>query len=394
MKIAVVGDVSGGPGCASSKAEHYDLVKLSRALTDRGHSVRVFTASLGDEAPRAVPFISRMPVGVIDASNPEGLMPFIGEMGRHLVETWERDTPEVVHCHGPSYGMAAQLAAKRFPVPTVQSFHGLGATARRHHFERRPTDAALKVENLLARNASALTADCTDDVQELMRMGCVRAKVSVLPTGVDVDELSAADSVGTRGNPRGLRIVAAARNFSPSHGLTDILRLLPSLPAAELILVATDDADAGVIAALASDLNVADRVRTRSGVAEAALGSHFRTADVAVCPSGYESSCGIVLQAMAAGVPVVACASGGAADAVVADVTGILVPPNSREALSRALRSVINQTVLRQGMGLAGRSRARSRYSWDRIATEAELIYAAALSRHRMRPPLPPAGVA
>lgn len=392
MKIAVVGDVGGGPGRARDRKGRYDIAKLASALTDRGHSVQVFTVSIDEEAPRDSA-ISRMPVGVTDVSSPEGLMPFIGEMGRHLVETWERDTPDVVHCHGPSYGMAAQLAANRFPVATVQSFHELGATARRHHFQRHPTDAALKVEKLLARNASALTADCTDDAQELMRMGCARTKLSVLPTGVDVDEVSD-QSVAMRDDFAGLRIVAAARDFSPTHGLIGVLTLLPSLPAATLLLVATDAADAGEITALAAGLNVADRVRTLSGVGEAGLASHFRTADVAVCPSGYESSCGIVLQAMAAGVPVVACASGGAADAVVADVTGVLVAPNSREALSRALRSIANQTVLRQGMGLAGRSRARSRYSWDRIATEAELIYDAAASRHRTRCPLPPAGIA
>ncbi len=66
---------------------------------------------------------------------------------------------------------------------------------------------------------------------------------------------------------------------------------------------------------------------------------------------------------------------------MISDVTGLLVPPGNPEALGRALRSVLGQTVLRQGMGLAGRSRARSRYSWDRIATDAEGIYEAALSR-------------
>lgn len=228
MKIAVVGGPVGARGSCSVGSGRYDIARLSTALAGRGNDVRIYTADGAGEVRSAGPTLTRIPLSRGDVDSTDSLMPFIGEMARHLVDAWSRDQPDVVHCHGVSYGMAAQLAANRWPVPTVQALHGLGATARRRRLGRAPTDAALKLEKLLARNASALTADCTEDLDELMRMGCGRTKLSVLPPGVDIDDTAAADTSGLH-TSESLRVVAVARDFSPAQGLSCVLRLLPSL---------------------------------------------------------------------------------------------------------------------------------------------------------------------
>ena len=126
---------------------------------------------------------------------------------------------------------------------------------------------------------------------------------------------------------------------------------------------------------------VSARVRVSTAVAESELSVLLRAGDVVVCPSAYDPHASLALRAMASGAAVVAVEAGGSRDAIVADVTGLLVPPDNAEALVGALRSVLRQTVLRQGMGLAGRARVRSRYCWDRIATDAEVIYQTAAQR-------------
>ena len=94
---------------------------------------------------------------------------------------------------------------------------------------------------------------------------------------------------------------------------------------------------------------------------------------------------------MACGTAVIATDAGGPRDAVIAEVTGLLVPAGNPAALTRALRSILVQNVLRQGMGLAGRARARyARYSWDRVATDAEVAYDAAARRAGAIPCLSP----
>lgn len=68
-------------------------------------------------------------------------------------------------------------------------------------------------------------------------------------------------------------------------------------------------------------------------------------------------------------------------DAVIVEVTGLLVSPGRLDALARALRSLLGQMVLRQRMGLAEHSRAPSRYCWDRIATDAEVVHESVCNR-------------
>ena len=379
MKIAVVGDPARRSSTDRDGGGHYGLGDLSGALVRRGHEVRIHSAA------------ETIPVDIPDLRNSTDLMPAIGEIARHLENVWGRDRPDVVHCHGWVYGMAAQLAAKRCPVPTVQTFHELSTTARRHRGTGAASETAVKLEALLARNATAVTVACHDDMHELIRLGCARTKITVLAPGVEVDDVTPEEIAGRPvGEP--CRLVAVARDFSTGHGLADVLRMLPSLGDARLVLVATDGDTGGEatgVRATADQLGVGDRVELICGADQTDLTGLFRAADVVVSPSRYEPGAEILLHAMACGAPIVAVAHGGANDAVIDDVTGILTPLGDLPALNRALRSTLSQTVLRQGMGLAGRSRARSRYSWDLIASSAEVAYVAAVSRHAPATALP-----
>ncbi|MFW0150962.1 glycosyltransferase [Mycobacterium sp. smrl_JER01] len=380
----MVGDLSGGG---------YEVDRLAEALARRDHEVRVFTvcdpessdpeSSRGSGAGSDSVAVDRLPIDTTGLKRTEDLVPLIGEIGAHLLDSWRSDPPQIVHCHGWVHGMAAQLAAKHCPVPTVQTFPGLHTTARRHRGDDQEPDTRTKLESLLARNASAVTVTCTDDMPDVIRLGCPRARVSVLAPGVEVDEVSAEEIVSRDDGPY-RRIVAVARDFSPEQGLEQVLGALPSLGAAQLVLIATDG-DHGQhgdrLQATIRTQRLGSRVRLVAGPADDDLCALFRSADVVVAPARYEPSSATVLQAMACGAPIVATAAGGFRDAVIDDVTGMLVPPGRADALARALRSILSQMVLRQGMGLAGRSRARSRYSWDRIATDTEVVYALAAGR-------------
>ena len=76
--------------------------------------------------------------------------------------------------------MASQLAANRRPVPTVQSFHGLGTLMRLPRDEAGTLETRIKLQTLLAKNATTVAAACTDDLFELVRFGCPRTKISVV----------------------------------------------------------------------------------------------------------------------------------------------------------------------------------------------------------------------
>ena len=386
MRLALVGDLAGEAAAGGAFGRCYDITSLANALAGKGHEVRLFTASPSDGARdsgdcEVVP----LPVQAESDGSPESLLPAVGEIGRLLVDEWARNPPDLVHCHGTPHGLASQLAAKRQPIPTVQSFHGLGTLMRRPGEEDPTLDTRIRLQTLLAKNATTVAAACTDDLQELIRCGCPRTKLSVVPAGVTVDEDHLAEAPQS-GRDTTHQVVALATGPARYDRLADVLKALPVLAHTHLRLVDAGSADHHAqngLQRLATRLGVGDRTEMVTVDNDDQLCDQLWSADVVVCPASYDAYGAVALQAMANGAAVVAAATGGMRDAVIPEVTGLLVPPGDIGALRRALRSILAQPVLREGMGLAGRSRARARYSWDRVAIDAEVAYRAATERHR-----------
>jgi glycosyltransferase involved in cell wall biosynthesis len=98
-------------------------------------------------------------------------------------------------------------------------------------------------------------------------------------------------------------------------------------------------------------------------------------ADLFVLPSRTEAFPNGVLEAMAAGLPVVACAVEGLLDLVDQDDTGLLVPPGDPVALGRAIQRFADDPVFAARAGLEARARAIARYSFDAMVASFEALY-------------------
>jgi glycosyltransferase involved in cell wall biosynthesis len=101
--------------------------------------------------------------------------------------------------------------------------------------------------------------------------------------------------------------------------------------------------------------------------------------DVLVVPSLTEGSPLIVLEAMAAGVPVVASAVGGIPDQVRHGEEGLLVPPDDPDALAETLGTLLRNPTRARRLGEAGRRRAGNEFCHDTLVRRIEAIYCAAL---------------
>src|SRR5207302_431401 len=87
--------------------------------------------------------------------------------------------------------------------------------------------------------------------------------------------------------------------------------------------------------------------------------------DVAVVPSHVEPLGNATLEAMAYGLPVLACAVGGIPEMVEHQVTGVLVPPRAPDRLADALTALIADAPRRRALGNAGRARCEAFFSLD-----------------------------
>jgi glycosyltransferase involved in cell wall biosynthesis len=96
---------------------------------------------------------------------------------------------------------------------------------------------------------------------------------------------------------------------------------------------------------------------------------HYYQGDIFVLPSICNDSFGIpVVEAMAAGAPVVASRSGGVVETVKDRETGFIVEKNDAPQLAQALLSLLQDDALRKAMGKAGRERALANFTWDKVA--------------------------
>ncbi|MDT7815008.1 MAG: spore coat protein [Acidobacteriaceae bacterium] len=115
---------------------------------------------------------------------------------------------------------------------------------------------------------------------------------------------------------------------------------------------------------------VAEKTRFHGLVRQRAqLIEHYYTGDVFVLPSVCNDSFGIpVVEAMAAGSPVVASRSGGVVETVKDRDTGFIVEKNDPEQLAHTLLRLLEDDELREKMGRAGRERALAKFTWDMVA--------------------------
>ena len=116
------------------------------------------------------------------------------------------------------------------------------------------------------------------------------------------------------------------------------------------------------------DADVRSRVQLAGTVSHADLAGYYAAADVFVAPATGGESFGIVLvEAMAAGLPVVASAIPGYDEVVRDGVDGLLVPPTDPRALAAGVEKLLTDPGLARSFGQAGSRRAEA-YSWDRVA--------------------------
>jgi D-inositol-3-phosphate glycosyltransferase len=403
MKIAMISEHASplaALGGVDAGGQNVHVAALSEALAKRGHHVTVYTRRDSPELPAKVQVGRGFDVVHVDAGPAchvpkDELLPYMEQLAEGVAADWSQRPPEVVHGHFWMSGIAALAAARRpeagYRVPVIQTFHALGTVKRRHQGseDTSPTERRW-LEPGVGRSADRIIATCSDEVFELKAMGIDTGKVSIAPCGVDLGFFSADGPAADR--KRRHRILSVGR-LVPRKGVDLVIQALPHLRAAgfddvELLIVGGGgdscvlhaDPEVRRLLGLAAELGVSDHVTLQGQVSRGEMPGIFRSADAVVCAPWYEPFGIVPLEAMACGVPVVAAAVGGLRDTVLDHTTGLHVPPRDPEAIASALAMLLGNPPLRAELGQSGQQRARSRYSWDRVAAETEKAYQLALA--------------
>lgn len=138
---------------------------------------------------------------------------------------------------------------------------------------------------------------------------------------------------------------------------------------------------------LAKQLGEAERVSFTGVVDSAAIDRFFRECDALVLPAiitetGETEGLGVVLlEAMGYGKPVIATSAGGIVDIVKDNETGLLAPPGDAEALSKVIRTAMDDPPLMQRLARQGTAFAETEFGWDKIVADLQQVYNLAVER-------------
>ena len=247
-----------------------------------------------------------------------------------------------------------------------------------------------RLQRLVCRLADAVLVNAAAVRERLLLDGFPARKLAVIQNGTSVDAAGPARGIEERRRALGLPelgpLVTVVSRLNPMKGIEYFLeaasRVAGRLPDARFLVVGECASAPGFRAqleAIAARRGLASRVHFlgfRSDVSELLAAS-----TVSVLPSLSEGLSNVLLESMAAGVPVVATRVGGNPEVVEHGVTGLLVPPADAAGLAQAITLLLEHPHLAMCYGQAARQRVRERFSDARMVRETETLYLAWLAK-------------
>ncbi len=305
-----------------------------------------------------------------------------------LVRLFRHLRPDIVHTHTAKAGTLGRLAARLAGVPRlVHTFHGHVLDG---YFSPGATAFFLRVERALARGTDRIITVSPRLRDALLAMGIGRPEqVEVVPLGLDLDRFvrmrrERGDLRPSLGIPAEVPLLGIVGRLVPIKDHPTLLRALTLLPdgnQAPHLLVVGDGGRREELRQLTHHLGLTSRVHYlgwRDDL-EAILGE----LDMVICCSRNEGTPVALIEAMAAGVPVISTDVGGVGDLVTHGETGWLVPPGDSVALARGIEILLSDPGLCRRLATTARPLALERYHIQGLIRRMEMVYAEVLTGKR-----------
>jgi glycosyltransferase involved in cell wall biosynthesis len=361
-----------------------DVTPLLGARSGIGNAVGEILASLHDVEPPqpVVPYMLSLRARRSRADAPVDTR-FVPWPARALLRAWARaDAPRIDHWLRPATVIhATNYLVPPSRLPTLVSVYDCS-------FVRYPELCTPEVRALVPIVRRAITRGATvhtgsefvaGEIEELFGPGLASAdRLVVIPLGVpelgEAASMPPALDAAIGGSP----FVLAISTIEPRKNLPHLVRSFAPLaaehPDLRLVIAGRDGPDRPAVdAAIARLPNGArGRVVLAGHVSDAGRRALLDAASVLAYPSIYEGFGFPLLEAMSAGVPVVAARAGSIPE--VAGDGALLVPPNDADALSAALDRVLTDDATRTGLVARGRDRLAA-FSWPKTATALAACY-------------------
>ena len=362
------------------------VIHLSAGLVDFGFDTRLV---IGQTDPREGDFL--------DLAEARGVhLAVIPELGRairpgndlkalaKIYRLIRLEKPSIVHTHTAKAGALGRLAALMARVPVVvHTYHGHVLSG---YFNPAVSLLFRGIEKLLARSTDVLLTVSGSVKDDLVRLGVApSSRVRVLPLGLNLEPLVGVLPRGSLRREAGwadeARVVGIVGRLVPIKDLDTFIN------AAALVVKAAPDVRFAVVGDGEERSRLEAQARSVLGDRVHFFGwrkdteNVFGDLDLVVNTSLNEGTPVALIEALAAGRPVVATAVGGTSDLLEGGRFGVLVPPRLAEELAEAIRVVLDSVETSHRMAAAGQAAVLGRYSVARLLKDMSALYSELLVR-------------
>jgi glycosyltransferase involved in cell wall biosynthesis len=272
--------------------------------------------------------------------------------------------PNISHAQSLLSGIPAMMAKKLLKIPYV--VWGQGSDI---YLPGRFTRMTSKP---ILQNADAVLA-LTEDMKQKMREICDR-DISVVPNGIELERFEASLGERKEGNTKTIIFVGRLHPVKGVQYLIESMAIVhQKMPDAKLVIVG-DGPERSRLEGLAEKLNLNSCIRFEGKVPQENIPQLMHQADVFALSSLSESFGIVNLEAMAAGLPIVATKVGGIPDIVEEGVNGYLVNAKNPEEIAERLMILLGNDKIREEMVAKNREKAKL-YTWDKVTDTMEKIY-------------------
>lgn len=352
-----------------TKGASVHVQEILRAWRSRGAEVLLYCARVGDEVPadlRDVP-VTHVPVARTTEADPAERERAQADAADRLAQAVVADGADVVYERYSLFSTALDVIGARTTVPPLRILEvnsPLIDEQRTHRCLHAETEAwsALRAQAGAADRVVAVSAPVADWVA---RHTDAHPRTRVVANGVNVERIRAANPALRHRAP----VVVFVGTLKPWHGIETLLEAAAAARAPWRLRIVGDGPLATALREQAARLGV--DVDFRGAVSPERMGAELTDASIAVAPypaseDHYFSPLKIYEYAAAA-LPVVASAIGQVPHIVRDGVSGLLVPPSDPTALAVAIDTLADDPDRALRMGRAGRERAVSEHSWERV---------------------------
>lgn len=303
------------------------------------------------------------------------------KLPRKLRQLIKAEGVDIIHSHLPDQNFWASIVGRLSGRPVIATYHGAVELNDSRHWRNVVKLTTVK------RAATVISVVCGHVEKMLLEIGFPASKLRRIYNGIDLAKYTDKGDGRLRrelGLSPGAPIVGMVANIRATKGHEDFIRaariVANRFPSATFVISGDPHKElAPPLYRLVEELGLKDRVVFLGFRSDVPM--LLAEMDVFVLPSTSEGFPLVVLEAMAAGKPVVSTRCGGVEEVFTSDLDSLLVPVRDADAIAAQICSLLDNPQHTAAMGDAGRHRVRDAFSVESMIAEYEHLYEALVER-------------